>query len=69
MPFTPIFPYDFGGAGAINSTIEDLAPWVRLHLGDGMFDGKRIVSAENLAVTKTAADRHQRHARPMPWAG
>ena len=52
MPFTPIFPYDFGGAGAINSTIEDMAPWVRLHLADGTFEGKRIVSAENLAVTK-----------------
>lgn len=53
VPFTPIFPYGFGAAGAINSTVNDLAPWVRLHLADGMFEGKRIVSAENLAVTKT----------------
>lgn len=53
VPFTPFFPYAFGAAGAINSTVEDLAPWVRLHLGEGMYEGRRIVSAENLAVTKT----------------
>jgi CubicO group peptidase (beta-lactamase class C family) len=54
VPFTPVFPYEFGGAGAINATIEDLAPWVRLHLNGGALDGKRIVSSENLAVTKVA---------------
>jgi CubicO group peptidase (beta-lactamase class C family) len=53
VPFTPVFPYGFGAAGAINSNIVDLSRWVRLHLADGMFEGKRIVSAENLAVTKT----------------
>ena len=53
VPFTPIFPYGFGAAGAINSTIEDLGPWVRLHLANGKFEGKEIVSAKNLAVTKT----------------
>ena len=53
VPFTPIFPYGFGAAGAINSTIEDLGPWVRLHLANGKFEGKEIVTAKNLAVTKT----------------
>jgi CubicO group peptidase (beta-lactamase class C family) len=53
VPFTSIFPYEFGGAGAINSNVVDLSRWVRLHLAGGIFDGKRIVSAENLAVTKT----------------
>ena len=57
VPFTPLFPYGFGGAGAINSTVEDMARWVRLQLGDGTFEGKRIVSAENLAVTRIAAGR------------
>jgi CubicO group peptidase (beta-lactamase class C family) len=52
VPFTRLMPYDFGGAGAINSSVEDLARWVRLHLDDGEFEGKRIVSAENLAVTR-----------------
>ena len=53
VPFTPIFPYDFGGAGDINSTIEDMARWVRLQLGNGSFEGRRIVSPENLAFTRT----------------
>jgi len=53
VPFEPIFPYGFGAAGAINSTIEDMALWVRLQLGDGSFEGERIVSSANLAVTRT----------------
>ncbi|MCZ0963969.1 serine hydrolase domain-containing protein [Paracoccus benzoatiresistens] len=53
VPFTPIFPYGFGAAGAINSTVEDMAKWLRLHLGDGAFEGRRIVSEASLAVTKT----------------
>lgn len=53
VPFTPIFPYGFGAAGAINSTIVDLGPWMRLQLANGMFEGTEIVSAKNLGVTKT----------------
>ncbi len=52
VPFTQIFPYDFGGAGVINSNIEDMAHWVRLQLGGGTLDGHRIVSPENLAYTR-----------------
>jgi CubicO group peptidase (beta-lactamase class C family) len=53
VPFTQLFPYDFGGAGDINSTIEDMARWVRLQLENGSFEGQRIVTPENLAVTRT----------------
>jgi CubicO group peptidase (beta-lactamase class C family) len=53
VPFTQLFPYNFGGAGDINSNIEDMAHWVRLHLGNGSFEGRDIVSPENLAVTRT----------------
>jgi CubicO group peptidase (beta-lactamase class C family) len=53
VPFTQLFPYDFGGAGDINSTIEDMARWVRLQLGNGSFEGRRLVSSENLAFTHT----------------
>lgn len=68
VPFTPIFPYEFGAAGAINSTVEDLAPWVRMHLAGGMFEGKRIVSAENLAVTKTPrTGMSDKFAYAMGW--
>jgi CubicO group peptidase (beta-lactamase class C family) len=53
VPITPIFPYQFGGAGNINAHVEDMARWIRLQLGHGAFDGRRIVSPENLAVTHT----------------
>jgi CubicO group peptidase (beta-lactamase class C family) len=52
VPFTPIFPYQMAGAGNINSNIEDMARWVRMQLGNGTFDGRRIVSSENLAYTR-----------------
>ncbi len=53
VSFTPIFPYGFGAAGDINSTIEDMARWLRLQLGNGGFEGRPIVLPENLAVTRT----------------
>jgi CubicO group peptidase (beta-lactamase class C family) len=53
VPFTSIFPYHLGGAGDINSTVEDMARWIRLQLGNGTFEGRRIISPENLAVTRT----------------
>ena len=31
--------------GAINTSVEDLASWMRLHLGQGDFDGKRLLPA------------------------
>jgi CubicO group peptidase (beta-lactamase class C family) len=53
VPFTQLFPYDFGGAGDINSTVEDTARWVRFQLSNGTFEGRRLVSPENLAKTRT----------------
>jgi CubicO group peptidase (beta-lactamase class C family) len=50
--FTPIFPYHVAGAGDINSNVVDMAKWVRLQLGDGVFEGRRIVSSGNLDVTR-----------------
>ncbi|MEW6279379.1 MAG: serine hydrolase [Candidatus Eremiobacterota bacterium] len=47
------FPYCFGLAGALNSTPRDMARWVRLQLGDGTFEDKRLVSAANLEATRT----------------
>ncbi|MEO8666917.1 MAG: serine hydrolase [Bauldia sp.] len=52
-PFEQLFPYDFEGAGDINSNIEDMAKWVSLQLAGGTHDGKQIVSAANLAYTHT----------------
>jgi CubicO group peptidase (beta-lactamase class C family) len=52
VPFDPIFPYGLGAAGNLNSTVEDMARWVRLQLGRGSFEGGRIVSAESLAYLR-----------------
>jgi CubicO group peptidase (beta-lactamase class C family) len=41
------------GAGAIKSSARDMAQWLRLHLADGVIDGKRLVSAEALGETHT----------------
>jgi CubicO group peptidase (beta-lactamase class C family) len=51
VPFEPLFPYGLGPAGNINSTVEDVARWVRLQLGNGSFEGRRLVSPENFAYT------------------
>ena len=52
VPFNQLFPYDFGGAGDINSNIDDMSRWVRLQLGNGTFEGRPTVSPANLAVTR-----------------
>lgn len=36
-----------GPAGSINSTARDMAQWLRLMLGGGAFNGKRLVSEKN----------------------
>ena len=38
-------------AGSIYASARDLAQWLRFHLGDGTFEGKRLVAAEALAET------------------
>jgi CubicO group peptidase (beta-lactamase class C family) len=54
VPFVQLIPYDVDGAGDINSNIEDMAKWVSLQLAGGTTpDGRRIVSADNLAYTHT----------------
>jgi CubicO group peptidase (beta-lactamase class C family) len=40
-------------AGSINASARDLARWLRFQLGDGTFEGRRLVSAKNLAETHT----------------
>src|SRR4030095_13793074 len=32
-------------AGSINSNVLDMAQWVRLQLGDGVYEGKRLISS------------------------
>jgi hypothetical protein len=53
VPFEQLWPYDGDGASDINSNIEDMARWISLQLAGGALDGRRIVSPENLAYTRT----------------
>lgn len=45
--------YNYGGAGAMNSSTFDMGQWLRLNLGDGTFNGQRIVSSKNLDFLHT----------------
>lgn len=53
IPFTDRAPYLWGGAGAINSNIEDMAKWLRLQIGGGVFEGRTILSAKGIAAVRT----------------
>lgn len=41
-------------AGSLYLTPRDLAAWLKFQLADGVVNGKRLVSAKNLAETKTS---------------
>ena len=46
-----------GGASASTSTstsVADMGRWLRLHLGDGMLDGQRLIPAAALRETRSA---------------
>jgi CubicO group peptidase (beta-lactamase class C family) len=49
IPWYPLTRPD--PAGSVHASARDLARWVRFQLGDGTFEGKRLVSAKNLAET------------------
>ncbi|HEX6308639.1 MAG TPA: serine hydrolase [Longimicrobiales bacterium] len=41
--------YDnIGGAGAVFSSVHDMAQWLRLHLNDGVYGGRRLLSSRSL---------------------
>lgn len=42
-----------GGAGNINSSVHDMAQWIRLQLGKGEYQGKRILSEAVVAEMQT----------------
>jgi CubicO group peptidase (beta-lactamase class C family) len=44
------FAYTYGPAGGVNSTVLDMAKWLRLHLGQGTFEGKQLISEVNMQV-------------------
>ncbi|MGE0129794.1 MAG: serine hydrolase [Blastocatellales bacterium] len=42
-----------GPAGSINASVRDLSNWIRLHLNDGVVEGKRLISSKNLREMHT----------------
>lgn len=41
--------YDnIGGAGSVFSSVHEMAQWIRLHLGGGIYDGQRLISEETM---------------------
>lgn len=47
-------------AGGLSTSVNDLAQWVRLQLGNGTFEGKQLVSSADLQQT------HLPHANAIP---
>lgn len=41
-------------AGGASASVTDLAPWLQLHLGDGMLEGRRLIAAAALRETRSA---------------
>lgn len=37
-----------GPAGSINASVNEMAKWIKLHLGDGKLNGKQFISKSNL---------------------
>ena len=42
---------NIGSAGSMNSSVRDMARWLRLHIGGGVYDGQRLVSDRTLRET------------------
>jgi CubicO group peptidase (beta-lactamase class C family) len=45
--------YTYGPAGGVNSTVHDMAKWLRLHLGQGMFEGQRLIDEADMRAVHT----------------
>jgi len=43
--------YIYGPAGGINSNIIDMTKWLRLQMNNGAFEGRQLVSEENIRYT------------------
>jgi CubicO group peptidase (beta-lactamase class C family) len=64
-------------AGAVQSSVWDLARWMRFHLGDGTFEGRRLVSAAafeqmhspQITMIAPAAFRRARQLEGQPSYG
>jgi CubicO group peptidase (beta-lactamase class C family) len=56
---TPLFlPAMVDPAGGAWAGIDDLLRYARFHMGDGTVDGRRVMSAQTLALMQTPTGRH-----------
>lgn len=53
-------------AGSINASARDVAQWVRLHLGEGSYEGRRLLEEETLAELHTPQTIIREGQRPLP---
>ena len=44
---------NIGPAGSINSNVQDMAQWVRLQLGEGIYQGRRLLSENSIKEMQT----------------
>ena len=44
---------NIGPAGSINSNVTDMAQWLRMHLGGGMYEKKKVLSAASVKEMQT----------------
>jgi len=51
IPFRPIT--NMGPAGSINSSVEDMAQWLKVQAGGGKLDGKTVIGTATLADIQT----------------
>ncbi|MGH7249081.1 MAG: serine hydrolase domain-containing protein, partial [Pseudomonadota bacterium] len=71
-PLIPEFE-NAGPAGAMNSTVKDLILWLRLLIGRGSIDGRRVISEANLTETwRPLVDIHEAPGKkvefPAAWS-
>jgi len=58
-----------GGAGSIVSSAADMAQWIRLQLGEGEYEGHRLLSdsvVREMRTAQTAIPNSEDHARVFP---
>jgi CubicO group peptidase (beta-lactamase class C family) len=56
-------------AGGASSSVRDLAQWIRLQLGDGVYDGTQVIDPDALAVTRVPHSVSSPPASPDARAG
>jgi len=56
----------FGPAGGLTSTANDMAKWMQLHLNEGQFGGKQVISKESIKMMHTPAAVEEPGFADMP---